>query len=278
MAELSAPAGAEVQPIDRHQELLESQPAINGNGYGAREDYDRVIAKSNDAIKLDPKDAVVYQSRSATQVEMVDETGADVDVARPKAIQTRNSGKYAKLDRLADASEKKATALTPKEEGTSEDKSAANEARAVKGWLGVSIRPVTEGAAQTLNVQAEYGALVASLNKNSPAKPAGIEPGDVVVKFDGKEVKDWRDLPRIIADTTAGKEIAITIIRKGEELTRAVKVGRLEDADKPASFTSKKESAPQEKPMLKKARGLNLAVSAAVGGVTFGRRKATAGP
>ena len=274
---MPAQAGAKVPPVLARGEAPESKPTISGNGYAAQENYDRAIAKYNDAIKLDLKYTIAYQHGSVTQSEMLDEADADVDVATTQAIQIHNSRNHAKLDRLADASEKKATALAPNEEGT-EDKPTANETRAVKGWLGVSIRPVTEGAAQTLNVQPEYGALVASLNENSPAKPAGIEPGDVVVKFDGKEVKEWRDLPRIIADTPAGAHVAVTIIRKGRELTKTVKVGRLEDADKQASFTSTIESTLQEKPMRKKALGLDLSASAAVGRVTFGRRKTMAGP
>ena len=71
---------------------------------------------------------------------------------------------------------------------------------------------------------------------------------DVIVEFDGKDVKEWRDLPRIVAYTPAGKDVAVTIIRKGKELTKTVKVGRLEDADnarqeKPVAFDPKSEAA-----------------------------------
>jgi PDZ domain-containing secreted protein len=238
-----------------------------------RPDYGALVVSLNEdspakPASIEPADVIVKFDGKDIKVD------ADADLAAPKAIQARESGKHVKLGRLAEANGKKAAALTPEEESTSEDQSAANEVRAVKGWLGVSLRQVTEHVARMLNVRPNYGALVASLNENSPAKPAGIEPGDVVVNFDGKDIEEWRDLPRIITDTPAGKEVAITIIRKGKELTKAVKVGQPEDADRQASFTLKNESSPQEKPMRKVALGLNIAASAALGRVPFGRRKA----
>jgi tetratricopeptide (TPR) repeat protein len=247
--ELPVPASAEVQPILEQCEPLEPQPAVSGNVYTAQKDYDRAIANYNEAIKLDPKSAVIYENRSVTKSKMGDKTGANADLATANAIQARDSGKHVKLGRLADASEKKEAALTPKQESTPEDKSAAKKARAFKGNIGVSIQRVTDGAANTLNVKPARGALVVGSDENGPAKLAGIEPGDVIVKFGDKDVNEWRDLPRIVADTPADKDVAVTIIRKGRELTKTVKVGRLEDADKQASFTSKKGSEPQEKPV-----------------------------
>jgi serine protease Do len=69
-----------------------------------------------------------------------------------------------------------------------------------------------------------------------------------------------RDLPRIVADTSVGKDVAVTVIRKGKELTKHVKLGRLQDTEKKeASLTPKKETAQDEKPVVKKALGLSLA-------------------
>ena len=63
-----------------------------------------------------------------------------------------------------------------------------------RGWLGVRIQQVTDEIAESLNIKPARGALVAGVDDKGPAKPAGIEPGDVVVKFDGKDVKDPKDL------------------------------------------------------------------------------------
>src|SRR5262249_31719232 len=96
-----------------------------------------------------------------------------------------------------------------------------------RGWLGVRIQQVTDEIADSLNLKPTRGALVAGIDEKGPAKPAGIEAGDVIVKFDGKDVKEMRDLPRIVADTPVGKDVDVTIVRKGKEESRTVKVGRL---------------------------------------------------
>jgi serine protease Do len=128
-----------------------------------------------------------------------------------------------------------------------------------RGWLGVRIQQVTDDIADSLNIKPARGALVAGIDDKGPAKPAGIEPGDVVVKFDGKDVKEMRDLPRIVADTPVGKDVQVVVIRKGKEETKTVKLGRLEDGEKQAALETKKEVAPEEKPVVKKALGLDLA-------------------
>jgi len=203
-----------------------------------------------------------------------DEANAEADLAAPEANQALNSGNDVKLGQLGSAKGKVEGASTPMGVSTSQVRSAANGV--AKGWLGMSLRQVTEGAAQTLNVRPDYGAFVANLNENSPAISAGIERGDIIINFDGKDIKDWRELPRSVADTPAGKEVMVTIIRKGKELTKVVKVGRPEDSDNRTSFTSMEASAPKEKQMRKNARGFDPAGSATLGRMTFGRRRATA--
>ncbi len=129
-----------------------------------------------------------------------------------------------------------------------------------RGWLGVRIQQVSDEIADSLNIKPPRGALVAGIDDKGPAKPAGIEPGDVIVKFDGKDIKEMRDLPRIVADTPVGKDVAVTVIRKGQEVTKMVKLARLEEqAEKQAALTPKKDSAGEDKPVVKKALGLDLA-------------------
>jgi serine protease Do len=128
-----------------------------------------------------------------------------------------------------------------------------------RGWLGVRIQQVTDEIAESLNIKPARGALVAGVDDKGPAKPAGIEPGDVVVKFDGKDVKDPKDLSRVVADTTVGKEVEVVIIRKGAEETRKVTLGRLEDTDKVQQAAAKAKEEPAEKLVTQKALGLDLA-------------------
>jgi serine protease Do len=128
-----------------------------------------------------------------------------------------------------------------------------------RGWLGVRIQQVTDEIAESLNIKPARGALIAGVEDKGPAKPAGIEPGDVVVKFDGKDIKEPKDLSRVVADTAVGKEVDVVIIRKGAEETRKVTLGRLEDTDKAVPVAAKSKDEPAEKPVTQKALGLDLA-------------------
>jgi serine protease Do len=127
-----------------------------------------------------------------------------------------------------------------------------------RGWLGVRIQQVTDEIAESLGIKPARGALVAGVEEKGPAKPAGIEPGDVVIKFDGKDIKEPKDLSRVVADTAVGKAVDVVIIRKGEEQTKQVTLGRLEDGEK-AVQASNKAQPEAEKPVTQKALGLDLA-------------------
>jgi serine protease Do len=127
-----------------------------------------------------------------------------------------------------------------------------------RGWLGVRIQQVTDDIAESLSIKPAHGALVAGVDDRGPAKPGGIEPGDVVVKFDGHDIKEMHDLPRIVADTPVGKEVEVVIIRKGKQETHTIKIGRLEDGEKLAAADLKKGAAPENKSVVQKTLGLEL--------------------
>jgi serine protease Do len=129
-----------------------------------------------------------------------------------------------------------------------------------RGWLGVRIQNVDDAIAENLGLGATRGALVAGVDDKGPSKPAGLKAGDVIVKFDGKPIKESRDLPKLVAATPIGKEIELVIMRGGKELTKAVKLGRLEDGEKVASREPGKETpeAP-ERTASQSALGLELA-------------------
>jgi serine protease Do len=128
-----------------------------------------------------------------------------------------------------------------------------------RGWLGVRIQQVTDEIAESLSIKPPRGALIAGVDDKGPAKPAGLESGDVVVTFDGKDIKEPKDLSRVVADTAVGKEVDVVIIRKGKEETRKVTLGRLDDGDKAVQAAAKTQSEPVEKPVTQKALGLDLA-------------------
>ncbi|QGM47653.1 Do family serine endopeptidase [Methylocystis heyeri] len=104
-----------------------------------------------------------------------------------------------------------------------------------RGWLGVRIQNVDDAIAENLGLGAVRGALVAGVDDHGPAKRSDIKAGDVIVKFDGKPIKESRDLPKLVAATPVGKDVELVIVRGGKEQTRTIKLGRLEDGEKVAS-------------------------------------------
>ena len=99
-----------------------------------------------------------------------------------------------------------------------------------RGWLGVSIQTVTREIAEVNKLDKPKGALVSGLLESGPAKKAGIKPGDIILEFDGKEVKTSRSLQRIVGDTKVGKNVAIKIWRNNKLITKRVTLGRLESS------------------------------------------------
>ena len=104
-----------------------------------------------------------------------------------------------------------------------------------RGWLGVRIQPVTDDIAESLDMATARGALVAGIIKGGPVDNGAIQPGDVIIKFDGKDIHEMRDLPRVVAESPVGKAVDVVIVRKGKEQTVKVTLGRLEDNDKAAT-------------------------------------------
>jgi serine protease Do len=126
-----------------------------------------------------------------------------------------------------------------------------------RGWLGVRIQKLDDTLAEGLGVGAARGALIAGVDDRGPAKPAGLKAGDVIVKFDGKPIKEVSDLPKLVAATPVGKEIEVVFLRGGKEQTKMVKLGRLEDGEKFAARENGKE-AESDPVSPQKALGLEL--------------------
>lgn len=104
-----------------------------------------------------------------------------------------------------------------------------------RGWLGVKIQTVNEDIAETLGVPDNMGALISAITPDSPAAKAGLEVGDVIMKFDGKDVTTMRGLPKIVAQAPIGKAVDVEVLRKGETKKLSVTVGLMEDDDAPAT-------------------------------------------
>jgi serine protease Do len=100
-----------------------------------------------------------------------------------------------------------------------------------RGWLGVNIQSITDEVAESLGVPANSGALVAAVTPDGPAAKAGVLAGDVILKFDGKDITSMRGLPRLVAQTGVGKTVEVEVLRKGARQTVRVEVGRLAEDD-----------------------------------------------
>ena len=122
--------------------------------------------------------------------------------------------------------------------------------KARRGWLGVNIQTVTDEIAESLGLDKPKGALVARVTENGPADKAKIQSGDVIIKFDGKEVTEMRRLPRLVAETPVDKTVPVTVWRKGKEVQLQVKVGELEEneqvANVPRSTRPQQPGAPAD--------------------------------
>ncbi len=101
-----------------------------------------------------------------------------------------------------------------------------------RGWLGVRIQEVSPDLVKSLGLDRPRGALVADVTPTGPAQKAGIQPGDVIVKFNGEDIHEMRDLPRIVAETAVGTKVDVEVMREGKLIDILVELGRLEAGEK----------------------------------------------
>jgi serine protease Do len=98
-----------------------------------------------------------------------------------------------------------------------------------RGWLGASVQRVTPEIAETYGLDGSRGAIVIRVTEDSPAAAAGLAPGDLIVSFDGQEVRDDRYFTRMVAETEIGREVAVEYIREGEVKIAMVTIERREE-------------------------------------------------
>jgi serine protease Do len=110
-----------------------------------------------------------------------------------------------------------------------------DKGKVVRGYLGTVIQRITPELADTLGLKSPRGALVAETSKDGPAERAGIRAGDVIVEFNGKEVKDSADLPLQVASVPPGKTVQIKILRDSKEMSLPITVGEMKENEVVAS-------------------------------------------
>ena len=99
--------------------------------------------------------------------------------------------------------------------------------RTKRGWLGVQITPVSQDIAESLGLSNTKGAFISSINPNGPSKKAGIQEGDVILKFNNIEIAKMSDLPRVVAESDVGSKARVQIWRKNKLITIDVILGML---------------------------------------------------
>jgi serine protease Do len=128
-----------------------------------------------------------------------------------------------------------------------------------RGWLGVHVQNVTDEIATSLGLQEPKGALVAKVSPDSPASSAGIQPSDVILKFDGQPIDNMRSLPRAVAATAIGKSVPIELLRKGQTVDLNVTVGRLPEDEDVADSVANEGEEPMPETEREDMLGLSMA-------------------
>jgi serine protease Do len=130
-----------------------------------------------------------------------------------------------------------------------------------RGWLGVHVQNVTQEIADSLGMAQPSGALVANVSPNSPASAAGLQPSDVILKFDGQPIENMRSLPRAVASTAIGTSVPVELLRKGQTVDVNVTVGRLPEDEEAAdgAGTNGGEEEQETKPEREELLGLSIA-------------------
>jgi len=120
-----------------------------------------------------------------------------------------------------------------------------------RGWLGVRIQVVTKEIADVEKLDEPRGALVASVAEKSPSDKAGIRAGDIILEFNNTEIKEMKELPKIVAQTEVGKTVEVKVWRNKKEIIKKIKLGRLETSEDFKKKEKKVESVISEIKSLK---------------------------
>ncbi|MEE9331160.1 MAG: DegQ family serine endoprotease [Methylophilaceae bacterium] len=148
-----------------------------------------------------------------------------------------------------------------------------------RGWLGVAIQELTKDLAESFGMQNTNGALIAGVEKGSPAEKGGLEAGDVITQFDGKSIVASADLPRIVGSTKPNKLVAVGVLRKGKVKKLHFRIGEMptegiqmsQNSTPPAKDKANriglilKALTPQQQKKLKGKNGLLVVSSAGIG-------------
>ena len=124
-----------------------------------------------------------------------------------------------------------------------------------RGWLGVRIQVVTKEIADVEGLDEPRGALVASVAEKSPSDNAGIKDGDIILEFNNTKINEMKELPKIVAQTEVGKTVEVKVWRNKKEITKKIKLGRLETS---SDFKEEKKEATPETLEISEIKSLKI--------------------
>jgi serine protease Do len=127
-----------------------------------------------------------------------------------------------------------------------------------RGWIGVRMQSVNDEVAAALGLDHAKGALVGGFLEKSPAKEAGIQQGDVLLQFDGRDITNSRRLSRLVADAPVGKPVPVKLWRKGETKTITVKIAQAIESEVQTASTGEEKSSTAPSTPVVKALGLSM--------------------
>lgn len=153
--------------------------------------------------------------------------------------------------------------------------------KVTRGWLGVMIQKVTPELAKSFSLKDSNGALVGDVIPDGPAAKAGIQRGDVIVEFNGQDVTDMEQLPKIVANTTPDTDVSVEVIRGGKSLTLTVHIAILKEAKEKVAQAQASDPLGMQgqdiTPELAQSLGLDTDEGVLVADVTAGQPAAEAG-
>lgn len=118
-----------------------------------------------------------------------------------------------------------------------------NSGKVTRGYLGVRFQPLTADLAKSFGLDSEKGALIANVEKETPAERAGLKAGDVILEYDGKPINDGNELPRYVAATPIDKKVKLVVFRDRKKLEVSLVAGKLKDGvtDSPSGSSSESD-------------------------------------
>ena len=145
----------------------------------------------------------------------------------------------------------------PMDEATRVSDQLRISGRVSRGRIGVTIEQVSKDVAESIGLGKAVGAVVRNVEAGSPAEKAGIEPGDIITRFEGKSIEKSSELPRAIGATKPGSKSTITVFRRGASKDLSITIAEA-DIDKPAAKASAREDKPKVSAV---GQSIGLAVS-----------------